>query len=289
MNKDRSVLVTGLARNVAKHLHIEIIKIENELKKVFNLVNFLIIESDSNDDTLEVLENLKKTKNNFNYRCLGQLDRTYPNRIERLTLCRNTYVQEIRENKMYSKTEFIMVIDFDLKNNRLNLTVLKDLIDKNNWSGLFANQTGSYYDIYALRKKDWVEKDCFSEYRQLKKRYKPEKAKEIAIWSKMIKISKTAKMISVDSAFGGLGLYRKNLFLEHDYSNDSNDYFESEHVAFHKKIKELQGTLLIVPSLTNFSWGPHNLSKFKVFRFLDRSTNLKSLQGIRSFIRKALP
>ena len=115
MNKDRSVLVTGLARNVAKHLHIEIIKIENEIKKVFNSVNFLIIESDSNDDTLEVLENLKKTKDNFNYRCLGLLDRTYPNRIERLTLCRNTYVQEIRENEMYNKTEFIMVIDFDLK------------------------------------------------------------------------------------------------------------------------------------------------------------------------------
>ncbi len=289
MNKDRSVLVTGLARNVAKHLHIEIIKIENEIKKVFNSVNFLIIESDSNDDTLEVLENLKRAKNNFDYRCLGQLNRTYPNRIERLTLCRNTYVQEIRENKMYSKTEFIMVIDFDLKNNRLNLTVLNDLIDRNDWSGLFANQTGSYYDIYALRKKGWVEKDCFSEYQQLKKSYEPDRAKEIAIWSKMIKISKTTKMISVDSAFGGLGLYRKNLFLEHDYASDSNDYFESEHVVFHKKIKELQGTLLIVPNLTNFSWGPHNLSKFKVLRFLDRSTNLKSLQGIRSFIRKALP
>jgi hypothetical protein len=96
-------------------------------------------------------------------------------------------------------------------------------------------------------------------------------------------------MISVDSAFGGLGLYRKNLFLEHDYTSNSNDYFESEHVVFHKKIKEAQGTLLIVPNLTNFSWGPHNLSKFKIFRFLDRSTNLKSLQGIRSFIRKALP
>ena len=289
MNKDRSVLVTGLARNVAKHLHIEIIKIENEVKKVFNSVNFLIIESDSNDDTLEVLKNLKKTKNNFNYRCLGELDRTYPNRIERLTLCRNTYVQEIRENKMYSKTEFIMVIDFDLKNNRLNLTVLKDLINRNDWSGLFANQTGFYYDIYALRKKDWVEKDSFIEYRQLKENYNPEKAKEIAIWSKMIKISKYAKMISVDSAFGGLGLYRKNLFLENDYTNDSNDYFESEHVVFHKKIRELQGTLLIVPKLTNFSWGPHNLSKFKILRFLDRSTNIKSLQGIRSFIRKALP
>lgn len=289
MNKDRSVLVTGLARNVAKHLHIEIIKIENEVKKVFNSVSFLIIESDSNDGTLEVLENLKKTKNNFNYRCLGQLDRTYPNRIERLTLCRNTYVQEIRKNKMYSKTEFIMVIDFDLKNNRLNLTVLKDLINRNDWSGLFANQTGFYYDIYALRKKGWVEKDSFIEYRQLREIYKPEKAKEIAIWSKMIKISKYAKMISVDSAFGGLGLYRKNLFLEHDYSSESNYYLESEHVAFHKKIKELQGKLLIVPSLTNFSWGPHNLSKFRVFRFLDRYTNLKSLQGIRRFIRKALP
>ena len=289
MNKDRSVLVTGLARNVAKHLHIEIIKIENEVKKVFNSVNFLIIESDSNDDTLEVLKNLKKTKNNFNYLCLGELDRTYPNRIERLTLCRNTYVQEIRENKMYSKTEFIMVIDFDLKNNRLNLTVLKDLINRNDWSGLFANQTGFYYDIYALRKKGWVEKDSFIEYRQLKENYNPEKAKEIAIWSKMIKISKYAKMISVDSAFGGLGLYRKNLFLEHDYTSNSDDYFESEHVVFHKKIRELQGTLLIVPKLTNFSWGPHNLSKFKILRFLDRSTNIKSLQGIRSFIRKALP
>ena len=289
MNKDRSVLVTGLARNVAKHLHTEIIKIETEMKKIFDSINFFIIESDSNDGTEEVLKNLKKIKANFDYRCLGQLDRTYPSRIERLTFCRNAYVREIRENEIYKRTDFIVVIDFDLKNNRLNLDALENLITRNDWNGLFANQTGFYYDIYALRKTGWVEKDCFIEYQQLKQKYKPRRAKEIAIWSKMLKIPLSSNLIDVDSAFGGLGLYRKNLFLEHDYTIKSNNYFESEHVVFHKKIKKVRGALFIVPNLTNFSWGPHNLSKFKILRFLDRSTNLKSLQGIRSFIRKALP
>ena len=289
MKRERSILITGLARNVGKNLHFEIIRIENEMKKFFNSIHFFIIESDSNDNTQAVLENLKKTKDNFDYQCLGQLDRTYPNRIERLTFCRNAYVQEIRENKIYKRTEFIVVIDFDLKNNRLNLDALENLMNRNDWDGLFVNQTGLYYDIYALRKQGWVEKDCFIEYQQLKQKYKPRRAKEIAIWSKMIKIPKYSNLISVDSAFGGLGLYRKNLFLEHDYTSNSNDYFESEHVIFHKKIKEVTGALFIVPNLTNFSWGPHNLSKFKILRFLDRSTSLKSLQGIRSFIRKALP
>ena len=48
-----NVLVTGLARDVAKHIPKEIMRLEIELKKIFNSVNFFIVESDSSDETIK--------------------------------------------------------------------------------------------------------------------------------------------------------------------------------------------------------------------------------------------
>ena len=187
MVENKSILVTGIARDVAKILPKEISRIEKKMNGVFELVNFLVIESDSKDNTKKVLEDIKNEKNNFNYKSLGKIESILPSRIERLTFCRNAYVKEIRENELYKDIDFIAIIDFDIKNNRLKLYELKKLISENNWSAIFANQTGLYYDVYALRKKGWVENDCFDEYEKFSATMSPQVAKELAIWSKMKK------------------------------------------------------------------------------------------------------
>ena len=113
-------------------------------------------------------------------------------------------------------------------------------------------------------------------------------AKELAIWSKMRKIRKNSPLIPVDSAFGGLGIYRKNIFMKFDYSLSPEQLHESEHVSLHKKITDSNGLLFIAPNMTNFSWGTHNLSRFKLLRMLDQASNRKGFKIIRSFIRKLL-
>jgi hypothetical protein len=116
----------------------------------------------------------------------------------------------------------------------------------------------------------------------------PQDAKELAIWSKMKKIRKSSPLIPVDSAFGGLGIYRKDVFMNFDYSLPPEHLHESEHVSLHKKIRDSNGLLFIVPKMTNFSWGTHNLSSYKLLRMLDRASNRKCFKIIRSFVRKLL-
>ena len=280
--------MTGIARDVGKILPRELNRIEKKLKKIFELVTFLVIESDSKDNTTKVLNDIKNERNNFDYKSLGKIESILPNRIQRLAFCRNIYVKEIRENKLYEDIDFVAIVDFDIKNNRLRLNELKKLIGEHSWSAIFANQTGLYYDIYALRKKGWVENDCFTEYRKFSMSMSSQDAKELAIWSKMRKIRRNSPLIPVDSAFGGLGIYRKNVFMKFDYSLSPEQLHESEHVSLHKKITDSNGLLFINPNMTNFSWGAYSLSRFKFFRMLDQASNRKGFRTIRSFGRKLL-
>jgi hypothetical protein len=284
----KSILVTGIVRDVAKVIPSEVIRIQKELSSIFKEVQFLVIESDSIDNTTKVLNDIKNEKNNFNYKSLGNIESILPNRIQRLAFCRNAYVKEIRRNKFYKDVDFVAIVDFDIKNNRLKLNELKKLVDEDSWSAVFANQTGRYYDIYALRKKGWVETDCFVEYRGFSMSMDPQAAKDLAIWSKMKKIKKDSPLIPVDSAFGGLGIYKKEVFVRFDYSLLPGKLHESEHVSLHKKITDSNGLLFIVPNMTNFSWGTNNLSSFKMFRMLDQASNRKGFTTIRRFARKLL-
>ena len=142
MTEKKSILVTGIARDVARIIPKEINRIEKELKNIFELVSFLVIESDSKDNTTQVLYDIKSKKSNFNYKSLGNIESALPSRIERLAFCRNTYVKEIRENEIYEDINFIAIVDFDIRNNRLRLCELKKLINEDSWSAIFANQTG---------------------------------------------------------------------------------------------------------------------------------------------------
>jgi hypothetical protein len=288
MEKAKNILVTGLTRNSEGHLSTEIKRIQTHLSEVFSEVKFLVIESDSSDKTLSELKKIKANTPNFEFLSLGKLEKKYPKRIERLTKCRNVYVNEIRSNKRYRLINYVAVFDFDIKNNRLDLKVLNTWLNQKNWAALFTNQTGSYYDIYALRKKGWNENDCFVEFRRLKSSLPSKLAKKEAIWGKMVRIPKDSKPIKVQSAFGGLGIYRKEIFVRYDYTPPLHLVEESEHVVLHYKIDKKYGGLFILPSLTNFSWNPHNLSKFEIFRKFDSLTNYAGLKKTRKFLRKRL-
>lgn len=288
MSLAEPILVTGLARNVEHNIEKEIERIEKKLAEIQLKSDFLVIESDSNDNTVQKLSRIRDQRSNFEFVSLNSLELNIPNRIERLTYCRNLYVDHIRKNFKYKDIKFVMIVDFDLKNNRLDLQVLKQWLNLKNWSALFANQSGLYYDIFALRKSGWCEKDCFIEYFKLQKYFYAEVAKELAIWSKMVRIPKNSGPIKVQSAFGGLGIYKKEIFLNFDYSPPGNNFTESEHVILHKKIDRNFGELYILPNLINFSWNPHNLSRFRTFRMLDRHMSAKIFLPIRKLIRKQI-
>jgi hypothetical protein len=283
------VLVTGLARDCGNHLAREILRIERHALKIFTAVDFFIVESDSIDKTEEVLREINSKKRSVQYLSLGKLANEIPGRIDRLRYCRNYYVNFVRQAIGNDKPDFVMVVDFDIKNRAFNLSPLAKLMSENWWDGLFANQKGPYYDIYALRKEGWVEDDCFKRYRELARQMPAKKAKQEAVWSQMRRIPRDKELIEVESAFGGLGVYRRQVFESFDYASlDETSTGESEHISLHKKIVDSDGRLFIVPAMTNFSYSPHNLAAYGIFRGIDLLLKARILRGFRRMLRKLL-
>ena len=283
------VLVTGLARDCGNHLAQEILRIEKHALEIFTAVDFFVVESDSIDNTEKVLFQISRNRSNFQFVSLGKLANKIPGRIDRLRYCRNHYVNFVRQNIAEDKPDFVMVVDFDIKNRALNLSPLTKLMSENWWDGLFANQKGPYYDIYALRKEGWVEDDCFKRYRELARQMPAKKAKQEAVWSQMRRIPRDKELIEVESAFGGLGVYRRRVFENFDYASLSETSTgESEHISLHKKIVDSDGRLFIVPAMTNFSYSPHNLAAYGIFRGIDLLLKAQILRGFRRMLRKLL-
>ena len=290
MEKLPNILITGLARNVEKILPLEVNRLYKIASIFYNEVRFHLIESDSQDSTTEVLDNIASSMPDFSFQSLGQLQHALPDRISRLRYCRNKYVEFIRRQS--TNFTHVMVVDFDIRNRKFDKTSVERILNEEmSWDAFFANQAGRYFDIFALRENEWCPQDCMNEVAELTRLGMSRKsAKERAIWGKMKNISVTNRPIAVESAFGGMAIYRSWIFDSFDYSIESTPVLEheSEHVALHYKAKSAGAHLFIHPGLINFSWNPHNLASFKLLRYLDQITTNPFLQGFRSKMRSLL-
>ena len=76
---NKSILVVGTVRNVEKSIIKEIDKCIKSLVK-FEDFKFYLVESDSTDNTLKILELLKKKLPNFEFSSLGILENKIPDR-----------------------------------------------------------------------------------------------------------------------------------------------------------------------------------------------------------------
>ena len=267
-NFTNEILIVGTARNVQSTIEKEILNLSLEFSKILS-VKILIVESDSNDETIKVMQELREKLQNFNFISLGSLENQYPDRITRLRHCRNVYINEIRHNTLYSDCGLVAVIDLDGINTRLKSeNILAALNLDLKWDGIFANQLGPYYDILALRHAHWNPQNC-SRQIQFLSQYMPwKRAKKIAVWDKMIRIPATAPPIPVISAFGGLGIYKRWVFESNDYSVDGVDALEEiDHVTLHRKATVQNANFFIIPSLINSKWNDHNLGSINIVRY----------------------
>jgi hypothetical protein len=271
--------------NVENKLWGDLAKIHKSLVGIGEIETFLV-ESDSNDGTKKILETSRQQNKSFRFESLGDLQELIPNRIERIRFCRNRYVEYIRTNYDSNRWDFIVVADLDGMNSAISSIRMNKVIkNSNNWDVCFSNQTFGYYDLYALRSKGWVENDCFDELAILKEKFPFsqrynnslfgfllafkhfDRLRVQAIYSKMHKLK--GHLIRVDSAFGGLAVYKPEIFLRFDYSTISETNFgKCEHLDLHSKCVNSGLKLYIDPKLINSHWNEYNLNKFKATRFL---------------------
>jgi len=256
-----NIVVVGLARNLENNLESEVQIINLAFVKAAS-IRWLVIESDSDDGTVGTLNKLS-VNNAFDFMSLGKLQTKYPKRTERIAECRNRYLEELKVNSKYNEIDYVVVADLDGVNSKLTPSAVNSCwqLDED-WDACFANSSEAYYDIWALRHSVWSPNDCFENYEFLLNNGKSKfEALNAAVYSRMIKLKNNMYPIEVESAFGGLGIYKKSIFLESRYIGlNSNEAEFCEHVSFHNVLREKGFRLFIAPNLINCGWNEHNKS-----------------------------
>ena len=263
MIAQKKFLVTGLVRDCAKSVKDEVMRIKDALSGAGN-ISWLLIESDSADSTLSVLSELRNDIPDFDYISLGVLRDKIALRTERIAYCRTVYVKEVRSNPKYADISYVVVADFDGMNSGLTAESIDSCWARDDWDVCTANQKGSYYDLWALRQDEWSPNDCFEQYRfYLSMRQPAFKAYYASVFSRMIRLPTDADWIEVNSAFGGLAIYKKAVMDIAEYNGLTVDGKEvCEHVSFHKMVRQQGYRIFINPKLINNKSSHHTYKTF---------------------------
>ena len=299
------ILLVGTVSNVEKSFKYDLIKVLNALSN-FKEISVFLVESDSTDQTSKLLSNFASQIPNFSFLSLGNLKPTIPDRIDRIRYCRNKYVSYIRNIPNSELPMYIAVADLDGMNKALSKKALVSCFNKNDWDVVLSNQKFGYYDIFALRHKEWQPNDCFTALEELKQKiplknsnktnligkiklnWAYDRARNKAIYSKMIRIRRNSPWIQVNSGFGGFAMYKSQLFLQHDYSANSALTKESEHVALHNKIVSSGGKIFINPALINSNINTYNINRILIVREFRRlvNKNNKAINFLKRYLWK---
>jgi hypothetical protein len=222
-------------------------------------LEWYIVESDSNDDTLIKLKYLSEIDKDFKYTSLGKIQNQIECRTERISYCRNIYLEEIVNNPIYANIDYVIVADLDGINNKLTNQSVKSCFTHLDWEVCTANQDGPYYDIYALRHPLWSSCDYQHQINFISKfTVDLIDPVNISLVSKMIKIRNDADWIEVDSSFGGIAIYKKSFLVKCRYSGyDSAGNEVCEHVPLHENIKKYDGRIFINPRFINADYTEH--------------------------------
>jgi hypothetical protein len=281
-----NILVVGTVRNVGATLQREILNFKSALSSQF-LVHFFLVESDSSDNTLEILHSISDADINFRFSTLGNIENQISDRIERIRFARNVYVAEVRNNPIYSKCAFVVVADLDGVNSRISETnFLNAFNSEASWDVLTANQLGKYYDLLALRHPIWSPNNCYTAFRWLSPLIGERKAWSVSIFQRMIRIPSSAKPIEVDSAFGGLSVNRRWVFEKCDYSRDGSSRFDdNEHVTLNSKVRQLDGKIFIQPDFINARWTSHSIHGIRFVHYSKLIADSPLLQRFKPILR----
>jgi len=274
------IVVVGTIRDVAKSIE-KNLQIINKSLSDFKSINYFLVESDSSDATLEEIKKLK-LKYNIDVATLGKLVTIYPDRIERIRYCRNVYVKHLREFAQKNEFQYVLVLDLDGIAKKVSKKGIRSCFNKEiYWDACFSNQLPFYHDIYALRAEGWNNSDPFKEIEESKKQIQGLRGIQLVCWikenlirqkilyAKMQLIYPWQKWIEVKSAFGGLAIYKAEIFLDFDYEYDSDsEYNTCEHVTLNEKLFKRGKKLYINPHLVTSYFNPYSLNKFILIRFL---------------------
>jgi len=258
-----NALICGTVKDAEKTIYKEVQNLNIIFSQTFDEYEYCIVESDSSDRTIEQLYRLKKDISNFNFLTLGRLKDRFPSRVERIAYCRNQYLDILLNYfNLGRKIDYLVVADLDCINSKIKLSEFNlalSVFDQNpNIGGVFPNQLGPYYDIYALRHSYWNPHNSS----KVQSFYEKNLGQDVfsahlsSVLIKMITIPTDVDKIEVNSAFGGMAIYDAKCASKSRY-----DGVECEHVSFNKGICDMNKKLFILPFFINSGVNNHSVKR----------------------------
>ena len=275
--KDLSVVFAGCARDCEPFLKKTLDNIKS-YSSLFKESFKIIIENGSKDKTREILKKNQTEKDYYLFE--DHLDKL-PLRGLRLEKARNTFIEKIKSTNKLNKCDLLIVLDLDETgtyqiNNQSLLKSLNFLHSKKSIGAVFANQLGTYYDMWTLRDKKYCKNDFWAEVLQnVINKINPKEyisqdifteVKKNYIEKKTFSLHENSPPVLVESAFGGFGIYKMNYVLKNkrlyegtqivdlifkDNTKTKTKFEKCEHVNFNLGLVDQNLELYIVPYLIN--------------------------------------
>ncbi|MEM6462355.1 MAG: hypothetical protein AAF724_10600 [Pseudomonadota bacterium] len=273
MKCGKRVVFAGLARNCAHSLP-AILRSLEDIGSGADDWGYVFLENNSFDGTARQLRSFHNRHHRGVMRSFGDLESKVPKRTERLAILRNKCLDEIFASETMSAFEYVVILDLDGVNERIDKDRLLYLmeLDRPPWAAIFANQSESYYDLWALRHPTISPDDCLKRVRLRPAGMSEEEAVKAFVDTRKISLDPSEGLFEVDSAFGGLGLYDLQALPGCRYIGvDEEGHEICEHVSLHADLKERGGRLYIDPALINGTGTSRHDARLKLAARLKRS------------------
>ncbi|MDX2202922.1 MAG: hypothetical protein NW223_09235 [Hyphomicrobiaceae bacterium] len=230
----------------------------------------IIVTNDNTDDTDRVLEAWAHGEPNAKILRFDGIAARFPERIDRMAYLRNQALDAARS--INPTPQLAIVMDLDGLNAGLEPTDIGRALATapEPWAAIFANQDGAYYDLYALRKPGWVTDGFWRAIHPAKRRSRMARLLDrlcgrsrrrrvrAMVRARQYLVPADAGFIPVQSAFGGLGIYRLAALQTIGYgSRDESGRTVCEHVVLNRAIPAAHGRLFISAALRNASPQDH--------------------------------
>jgi len=254
ITKKYSVVFVGPVRNCSPYLR-DVFKNIERIGSLFKSYSCVFVESDSSDNSYEILEEYAKKNKNVYVTSLGRLEPRIMSRTIRIATARNAAIQICEDKGLLDSHDFYiqMCVD-DVMAQEMDLDGVLSCFkyDIDSWDAMTANQN-TYYDLWTLRKEGWLDYDCWYEVYRKPSYMSLEDAKNIFVQSRFIKIPKDYGLIEVDAAHGGFSIYKSQTIKGCRYRgfNVENNFEESDIISFCQGVKAKGGKIFINSELIN--------------------------------------
>ncbi|WP_114639496.1 glycosyltransferase family protein [Polynucleobacter necessarius] len=269
--KPLKLIFAGVARDCEKYLPAVLRGIE-ALAEHYSDSAFIFVENDSSDSTKKVFGEWGEKRSNFypiNIDGLGAI----PRRGLRLEIARASYVEFIKSDVQLISYDYLVVLDMDDVNTlgvnpQKFIEATTFLQERDERAAVFANQLGTYYDMWTFRHESLCPGDVWEEIFDCVQHsnLSDEEAYLKTFSPKILSLPPINEMLEVESAFGGFGIYKLSYVLKNKnpylgskvkISKDANGrrtlcrWEICEHVHFNLGIRNLGGKLFIKQDLIN--------------------------------------